>query len=523
MAEMASAAKSQFLANMSHEIRTPMNGIMGMLDLAMDENLSPTVRQYLQTCRSSAKSLLSIINDILDVTKIEAGKITLETVESDLGKLLADIDSLMRPQTTDRKLDFAIQLLTPVPQLIRTDPTRLRQCLINLIGNATKFTEKGTVHVKVSVLDAEQAMLRFDVEDTGIGIPKDRQEVIFESFTQADSSTTRRYGGTGLGLTITRQLADLMGGRIEMVSEPGRGSTFSLIVPAGVDPRGQKTIASLERQAVSQPKPSPQRHLVGRILVAEDDAVNRTTIEAVLTRWGLEVTLVEDGRQAVDAAARGTFDLILMDMHMPVLSGLDATQFLRAKGETLPIVALSASVLQEDVDASRKAGCNLHLGKPIERDQLYAALETYLGAEARPTSTGPSAQPQTATPTMMDPAARGTLIDWQELSGRVEDDAILRQITLVFMSDNGARIDQLSQALRAGDVREVQSLAHAIKGSAASLAARPLALAARHLEANAKEGTADLRVPFLEVQMEFDKVKALLSQPDWIDRIRQPV
>ena len=249
-AKTASAAKSRFLANMTHEIRTPMNGVMGMLDLAMDEALSPTVRKYLETCRSSASALLAIINDILDVSKVEAGKVSLEMVECDLDQLLADVDSLMHPQTLDKRLDFDVRLETPVPQVIRTDPTRLRQCLINLVGNAIKFTEAGHVAVKVSLCDeAGQSWVRFDVEDTGIGIPKDRQQVIFESFTQADNSTTRRYGGTGLGLTITRQLVELMGGRIGLTSEEGRGSTFSLILPTGVDPQGGTMITTVKRTA----------------------------------------------------------------------------------------------------------------------------------------------------------------------------------------------------------------------------------------------------------------------------------
>jgi signal transduction histidine kinase len=264
-AEMASAAKSRFLANMSHEIRTPMNGIMGMLDLDMDEVLPPTVQEYLQTCKSSAKALLAIINDILDVSKIEAGKINLEIVDCDLDRLLIDIESLIRPQALDKKLDFGIHLQSPMPQVIRTDPTRLRQCLINLVGNAVKFTEAGHVYVKVSLQDvSNQASIRFDVEDTGIGIPKDRQEVIFESFTQADNSTTCRYGGTGLGLTITKQLAELMGGRIELSSESGQGSTFSLVIPAGVAPNTQSLFTTLGQKAVPLPTPSRFSDILAR-------------------------------------------------------------------------------------------------------------------------------------------------------------------------------------------------------------------------------------------------------------------
>ena len=216
-AEMANAAKSRFLANMSHEIRTPMNGIMGMLDLALDEDINNQVRDYLQTSKSSAKALLAIINDILDVSKIEAGKVSLEIVDCDVEQLLLDIDALLRPQIVDKHLDFRILFDTPVPKIIQTDPTRLRQCLINLIGNAIKFTDQGHVHIKLSVHPGQEGQVfTFTVEDTGIGIPRERQADIFDSFTQADDSTTRKYGGTGLGLTITKQLTELLGGTLSL-------------------------------------------------------------------------------------------------------------------------------------------------------------------------------------------------------------------------------------------------------------------------------------------------------------------
>ncbi len=378
------------------------------------------------------------------------------------------------------------------------------------------------MHVKVSLMQAEQPLLRFDVEDTGIGIPQDRQQVIFESFTQADSSTTRRYGGTGLGLTITRQLAELMGGRVEMVSEVGRGSTFSLIVPAGVDLHSQPMITALEKQTPSQPRSSPDVRLAGHILVAEDDAVNQTTIQAVLSRWGLDVTLVQNGQQAVEAAESKAFDLILMDVHMPVLNGLDATQILRTQGLTLPIIALSASVLQEDVEASRKAGCNLHLGKPFEREQLYATLEAYLrGDRAAPPVPAQvlwDAHPQAAK---AEQTAFSEVIDWRDLSSRVDDESLLSQIASVFLADNAERIERLAQAIRSGEASEIPSLAHALKGSAAGLGARALTVAARHLETEAKRPEhPNLVALFSAVQVEFERVKSLLSDPAWIGRVK---
>ncbi len=379
-AEAANLAKSQFLANMSHEIRTPMNGVIGMLDLALDEALTDKAHDYLNTARSSGEALIEIINDILDISKIEAGKINVEMRECSLNDLLCDINCLMYPKIAAKGVEFKIILDCPVPEQIHSDPMRLRQCLINLVGNASKFTETGHIHLHVSTQRGENGPeIRFDVEDTGIGILPEKQKTIFESFSQADNSTTRKYGGTGLGLTITRQLAELLGGSILLTSEPGKGSVFSLAISAGTDIESEPLVTELDKNmSRGDTSETTGIRLSGKILVAEDDKINQRVILAMLEKAGLQVTIANDGREVVEKAISESFDLILMDIYMPNMNGYEATAILRKKGLTLPILALTASILRSDIDECLKAGCDEHLDKPIDRRKLFDTLDKYL-------------------------------------------------------------------------------------------------------------------------------------------------
>ncbi len=389
LAEQATAAnkaKSDFLANMSHEIRTPMNAIIGFSDMLAGENLSLQQMEYVDTIKNSGAHLLGLINDILDFSKIEAGKLDVEKVEYSLEKILTSSDSLLRPAALQKGLDFRILHRTKLPAVIRTDPVRVNQCLTNLVNNAIKFTSQGHVHIIVSQETQDNIpYMRFDVEDSGIGIPADKLEVIFQSFTQADASTTRKYGGTGLGLSITKRLAEIMGGRLSVKSEPEKGSVFSLFIPAGLDVNsqpllGEKKIAEYTRN----PTHNQNVTLNGHILVVEDNQSNQKLIEAVLHKMGLAVAVVDNGRKAMETISTHKFDLILMDMQMPVMNGYDATQALRARGETTPIIALTAHAMMQDKEKCLACGCNGYMTKPIDRQQLIEVLRQYLPAHSPP-------------------------------------------------------------------------------------------------------------------------------------------
>lgn len=383
-AKAANRTKSEFLANMSHEIRTPMNAIMGFGEILAEEEVSDEQRKYIQLILNSSRNLLAIINDILDYSKIEAGRMTVEIADCHLGLTLNEIDSLLRPGAKKKQLAFEVLQCGELPGLIQTDPVRLRQCLINLVGNAIKFTEQGHVFLNVSMQTIDdQHFVRFDVEDTGIGIPTDKQGMIFDSFSQADSATTRKYGGTGLGLAITRRLAELLGGRIFLESQVGKGSIFSLVIPA---PAGWQEESTCNKyQAIDDSaivEEAKGMKMSGKILVAEDNPSNQKLITILLQKMGVEVTIAEDGQQAVNKALSETYDLILMDMQMPNLNGYDATRQLRSKNCIVPIIAVTANAMMGDEEKCLSAGCDGYLSKPIDRNKLNEVVSRYIAVHA---------------------------------------------------------------------------------------------------------------------------------------------
>ncbi len=653
MAEAASRAKGEFLANMSHEIRTPLNGVIGMTELALQTSLTQEQREYLETVRLSGESLLSVINDILDFSKIEAGRVELEEVDFDLRECMENTLRTLALRADEKGIELLCDVNPNVPQMLRGDPHRLRQIVTNLIGNALKFTHKGEVALRVetAAADAGQYTLHFVVADTGIGIAPDKLESVFESFSQADSSTTRMYGGTGLGLTISRRLVEMMGGNISVKSELGKGSEFHFTVPLkrgeerapaagaglaagdalagarvlvvddnrtnrrilegllknwGMKPTlasdGQSALAALEesleagvpfqliltdmlmpgmdgfqlienirrkdksiletimmltssghhgdasrceemgiaayllkpiRQAelheaiarvlgaasdhdqaailTKDALESHKLHAALDVLLAEDNAVNQKLAKGLLEKRGHKVTIVENGRLAVQALEERRFDIVLMDVQMPEMDGIEATKAIRAReeqtGSHQPIVAMTALAMKGDRERVIAAGMDDYLTKPLRANELDAALEKYSAQKAQDAVTREPALQDSGS------APDNEVIHVQELLERIGNDRdFLAELVTVFREDYPAQLAQIADGLAKSDSNEVKRGAHSLKGALANLAAPAASAAATQLEQEGASGDlAKAEITFVALQTELNRALDALN------------
>jgi diguanylate cyclase (GGDEF)-like protein/PAS domain S-box-containing protein len=490
-AEAAARAKSQFLANMSHEIRTPLTAVLGFADLLLDAKLSDSDRlNYVMTIRRNGEHLLSVLNDILDLSKVEAGKMAVELIKCSPAQVLNDVAALMRVRAVEKGLAFEVTYDGMIPATLRTDPTRLRQIVLNLVSNAIKFTEQGSVVLtaRCEALDEGRAELTVSVRDTGIGMDEAQRSRLFQPFSQADTSMTRRYGGSGLGLGISAPLAAALGGSIAVESEPGRGSTFTLRVPVWQVPGSALLQRPEEGLARDHHSSIPTLDIVpragGRVLLAEDGRDNQVLIGTLLRKHGFEVQVVENGRLAVertlDALESGRpFHVVLMDMQMPELDGYGATSQLRARGYSGTIVALTAHALSGERERCLSAGCDDYLTKPIERASLIASVKTYVRKNR--------SSPPPATPSMRSgPPGFAQRGGREPLISLFAHDPDLAEIVAGFVRGLPVQIAALVAAGSRGDRGLLIRLAHQLKGAAGGYGFPSITEAADHVESLAK-------------------------------------
>jgi PAS domain S-box-containing protein len=465
-AEAANHARASFLANMSHEIRTPLNAIIGFADLlrrGADTGEAERM-EWLEIIRTGGTHLLALINDILDLTKIDAGKLTVEEVDCSPAVIIEEVCAILRTKAREKGLELNAVFQGPIPAIIRSDPTRLRQVIMNIAGNAIKFTPSGRIDIitRLHRPPGQPAKLLIQVSDTGIGIPDDKLKAIFDPFTQADSSITRKFGGTGLGLAISRKLTELLGGGIRVESEVGRGTTFTFEISVGSlegVPLREITESSGELAKADLPA-APAIVLNHRILVVDDGETNRKLIKLVLGRVGAQVETAENGQRAIDRATNESFDLILMDMQMPIMDGYAATGELRQRGLTIPIIALTANAMKWDEARCLGAGCSGYLSKPIDQDLLLVTVAAALEASSREqlaaklsTASGP-------------PAAQLVESGQKKMTSTLPtDDPDFRAIVVSFQQRLHEKMAEMRAALAASDLATLSGLAHWLKGT----------------------------------------------------------